>query len=116
MQTLYKKKNKKAKKNSQITKRAYNYTLRRDKGRCVVCSSKKSLECHHIISRGNGGTGDPSNLVMLCKECHYVKIHSQGDYETKKSIFEYMINLGYDFEKELNYLNFKNKQLRTSRD
>jgi 5-methylcytosine-specific restriction endonuclease McrA len=28
------------------------------------------IQCHHVISRGNGGSDDLSNLVTLCNACH----------------------------------------------
>jgi hypothetical protein len=45
---------------------------RRDHGRCRIpgCRSARGLEIHHIIHRADGGTHDPSNLVLLCSACH----------------------------------------------
>ena len=48
-------------------------------GKCNRCSYAvvEILHLHHIIERSNGGTDDPSNLEVLCPNCHtlhhYVK-------------------------------------------
>jgi len=109
-------KKKKAKERGKITDQAYKETRKRDKGKCALCGSKNGLECHHVLPRSRGGSGQPSNLIMLCKYHHYVKLHGQGDYDTKKRVLEYMINKGYDFEQELNRLEFRNKQRQPKGD
>jgi hypothetical protein len=45
---------------------------RRDGGRCRVpgCRSARGLEIHHLVHRIDGGSHDPSNLVLLCSACH----------------------------------------------
>jgi hypothetical protein len=49
---------------------------RRAHGRCEVpgCRSAKFLEIHHIIHRANGGTHDPSLLLLLCS-AHHKAVH-----------------------------------------
>ncbi len=44
----------------------------RDRGRCRVpgCRSARGLELHHLVRRADGGSHDPSNLVLLCSSCH----------------------------------------------
>lgn len=44
----------------------------RDNYHCqvIVCRSKRTLECHHIIPVINGGQADEDNLILLCKRCH----------------------------------------------
>jgi hypothetical protein len=47
--------------------------MRRDSFRCVHCSSRQNLQCHHIVHRGiAGGNRDDriENLQTLCQECH----------------------------------------------
>lgn len=41
-------------------------------GKCNRCtfSFVPVLQLHHIIERSNGGTDDPSNLEILCPNCH----------------------------------------------
>lgn len=51
----------------------------RDHPRCERCG-RPSKVAHHIVSRKQGGSDHPSNLVALCNSCHS-KIHAeQGDY------------------------------------
>lgn len=44
----------------------------RDAGRCRVpgCRSARNLEIHHLVPREQGGTHDPSNLMLCCDACH----------------------------------------------
>jgi len=46
--------------------------LARDKNRCQECKKivRDGYEIHHIRRREYGGTNHPSNLMLLCKECH----------------------------------------------
>ncbi len=38
---------------------------------CEICSeSDIILDRHHITSKTNGGTNEPSNIVSLCCNCH----------------------------------------------
>ena len=40
--------------------------------RCSFCSERaiSLLEIHHIISRAEGGSNDPANLILVCRNCH----------------------------------------------
>ena len=42
----------------------------RDKHSCQSCGIKIGLSVHHILSREEGGTDLPSNLITLCHYCH----------------------------------------------
>jgi 5-methylcytosine-specific restriction endonuclease McrA len=57
--------------------------LERDNSMCVLCSSSSNLHCHHIVSVMDNPhlLLEPTNLVILCKECHY-KAHNNGKYTT----------------------------------
>jgi len=44
-------------------------------GKCENCGDKKSLEVHHIKKISKGGKNTPSNLIVLCHECHKDKAH-----------------------------------------
>jgi len=44
--------------------------LWRDKYTCQHCSSKNTLQAHHIIPRSKGGANSVRNGITLCKECH----------------------------------------------
>jgi hypothetical protein len=52
--------------------------LRRDGKRCRVpgCRSARGLDIHHIVRRADGGTHEPSNLVLVCSACH--RAHHDG--------------------------------------
>lgn len=41
---------------------------------CEKCGTKKRLTYHHKKPKSKGGTDDPSNIQILCRDCHN-KIH-----------------------------------------
>lgn len=49
--------------------------IARDNNCCVLCSSKKSLEVHHIVPLCKEIINSPNNLVTLCRTCHTTKAH-----------------------------------------
>lgn len=50
---------------------ADRYTALLDSGfRCLACGTSRSLECHHILPRSQGGPDGSENLAVLCAECH----------------------------------------------
>ena len=38
--------------------------------RCGKCGKAGALEVHHVKELAHGGTNDPSNLQVLCRDCH----------------------------------------------
>lgn len=38
--------------------------------RCAACGSADKLEIDHIVPISQGGTGDPNNLQVLCRQCN----------------------------------------------
>ena len=38
--------------------------------RCGQCGKAGALEVHHVKELQRGGTNDPSNLQVLCRDCH----------------------------------------------
>lgn len=54
------------------------FVWRRDGGRCRVpgCRSTRALEIHHVVHRADGGSHDPTNLVLTCSACH--RAHHRG--------------------------------------
>jgi 5-methylcytosine-specific restriction endonuclease McrA len=52
------------------------YVYERDFGVCAYCGNKVELnKCHihHVLELSEGGTNHPSNLKVLCKDCHKIK-------------------------------------------
>src|SRR5690348_423646 len=42
---------------------------------CAICASTRSLDVHHIVPRGMGGSSRPaieagSNKITICRSCH----------------------------------------------
>lgn len=67
----------------------------RDRRRCANCRAsgpEVTLDVHHIVPRGRGGSDRMSNLVLLCRRCHdaahgkgtapTVEFESTGDMDT----------------------------------
>ena len=53
---------------------------------CVACGSKEDLQHHHLVTRPEGGSNDPSNLITLCTGCHF-KLHARqmnGTYNASR--------------------------------
>ena len=46
------------------------FCLNRDGGRCTRCGSTQKLEAHHVVPISAGGADVPSNVRILCLECH----------------------------------------------
>ncbi len=51
---------------SQISKTVFS----KADNRCENCDSNYALEIDHIIPRAKGGTSDPANLRLLCRNCN----------------------------------------------
>jgi hypothetical protein len=60
-----------------ITPATRRFVLHRDGGKCVVpgCRSARNLDLHHVVSRADSGSHDPSNLVTLCSS-HHRQLHA----------------------------------------
>lgn len=41
-----------------------------DTGRCWRCATTKNVQRCHIVGESQGGLDEPSNLILLCKDCH----------------------------------------------
>jgi len=46
---------------------------RRDRYRCLVCSSREQLKIDHIQAIANGGDNSADNLALLCASCYNLK-------------------------------------------
>ena len=55
----------------KIPSRVKKHVLKRDKGRCSQCGSKKHLEYEHIIPLSEGGSNTAGNVKLLCQECNH---------------------------------------------
>jgi hypothetical protein len=55
----------------KIPSRVKKHVLKRDKGRCSQCGSKKHLEYEHIIPPSEGGSNTAGNVKLLCQECNH---------------------------------------------
>jgi hypothetical protein len=56
-----------------------NPIFERDGWRCVVpaCSSRRSLQDHHVVFRSRGGGGERDNRVAVCASHHQHGIHRE---------------------------------------
>lgn len=56
--------------------------LLRDRYTCQHCGlvsmQKGVMECDHIVNVAQGGTDDPNNLQILCKDCHKLKSQKEA--------------------------------------
>jgi len=55
---------------------------------CWACGDRTALERAHILARGAGGNADPSNLFLLCNECH----HEQPDGSCLEGQIKWLIH------------------------
>jgi len=59
----------------QVSNETYTQVFEACNGMCVLCGTKQNLELHHILGRGKDLTDEPTNCVMLCRDCHHGKVH-----------------------------------------
>ena len=55
----------------------------RDNFTCLHCGKKEdpnnpTFQIHHLIFKCLGGSNDPSNLILVCPECHKYHFHGLG--------------------------------------
>jgi hypothetical protein len=50
--------------------------IRRDEGRCVVCSATEDIQFDHIIPWSKGGSNNQENIQVLCGDCNRRKSNS----------------------------------------
>jgi len=56
------------------------WLFKRDRWRCLCCSSSKQLTVDHIVPVNKGGNNTLSNLQTLCRSCNSRKSDSFKDY------------------------------------
>ena len=54
--------------------------------RCCICRRFRptKLQVHHIVEKGQGGTNDEDNLIVICLPCH-TDVHSQVPFTRRFS-------------------------------
>lgn len=76
------------------------FVLDRDGYQCLVCGSDHLIQVAHIESRGARPDlkNEPSNLCVLCFECHMLRQHQHGTLE--KSLLQDLMKRkhGYDYD------------------
>ena len=55
---------------ANITAKTRKEVYRRDGYVCALCGNHDTLQIHHVIPRGQGGSDFPENLITLCSKCH----------------------------------------------
>ena len=70
---------------AEFTKASFRKKLKKELGTtCVNCGNSENIEYHHIVPLINGGTNNISNIVPLCKECHYKAHDKEYKHGNKK--------------------------------
>lgn len=95
---------------------------------CVNCGSNENIEYHHIVPLKNGGTNNLSNIVPMCRTCHF-KSHDKKlfknikggrpkaiEFEEAEPILHryYALEIGTKETKELLGISIKNKTTLTT--
>lgn len=48
-----------------------------DEGTCVDCGLPYPfLQKAHVVARHKGGSDDPSNIIQICPNCHFLRDHA----------------------------------------
>lgn len=56
--------------------------ITRDGEQCYLCGCKTRLDIHHALRfKRDGGKYTLENCVLLCWECHHVKLHKNKENE-----------------------------------
>ena len=87
-------------KNHKLTNPERRAIYQRDHFRCALCDCGDSLQIHHYIPRGKGGSNSPENLVTLCSICH-MQIHGYQPWqevqmtaeELEQMVVEYLADM-----------------------
>ena len=67
--------------NANLTNAKRKAIYRRDGYRCALCDCTQTIQIHHVIPRGQGGSNHAHNLITLCAACH-AHIHGNPLYDT----------------------------------
>lgn len=55
---------------ANITNAQRRAVYRRDYFACALCDDRRTIQIHHVVPRGEGGTNHAMNLITLCSRCH----------------------------------------------
>jgi len=66
---------------ANISTATRRHIYRRDGWRCALCDSTQTIQIHHVIPRGQGGTNSIHNLITLCSTCH-AQAHGMDLWDT----------------------------------
>ena len=63
--------------------------------KCAICGfdNETVLVKHHIVPRSEGGSNDASNLVALCRNCHWLVHKGYYSLKAKFTQFEHKVIL-----------------------
>jgi 5-methylcytosine-specific restriction endonuclease McrA len=67
-----------ARRHSIDTQKTKRWLFERKGERCDWCGSNNMVELDHVVPLWNGGTNDPSNLQLLCHNCHVTKSRKEA--------------------------------------
>lgn len=70
---------------------------------CVLCGCNRPSEVHHIVSRGQCGTSELTNLATLCNHCHHEVAHGVDSRRVKKLLLEIVKERTESYEKDRSY-------------
>lgn len=94
-----------------ISKSIRNQLLVEANHRCTICA-EKCFEIHHIVGQSEGGSDDPSNLIVLCPNCHQHRHHRTKEI-TRAQMYLYKAKLKEkrEIERQLlfNLVNLQNQ-------
>ena len=76
----------------QVNSDTYDFVYNRDKGRCVIYGSNEMIQLHHINGRGKNKTNNIDYCVMLCRNCHFDKVHQKNKFY-KQILLTYIENI-----------------------
>ena len=108
---------------NRLTRREYDISkalrkkiLKRDNYRCQLCGQLHGgkielLHIHHIVPIMGGGSGDPSNLITLCKQCHLSLVYPVNYHPQVPEIIQVarrrMRNDNTDLKEKIKQINLK---------
>jgi hypothetical protein len=86
-----------AKRTSRQRKKFREMLLKRD-GRCMVCGKyleDRTINPHHITTKGAGGDDQPENGISLCQACHVAVHNGQHSPASLRWILKFVYGYTY---------------------